>query len=192
MWVLFIIVAAAALLIFALSRVRVVLFVEYCGGKLVLKLSLGLAFGLLPVSARAEYAKGRIRYSLPWAEVDESIESFVKNIAGIKKEKEKRWITIPVRRILSSFRIAKFRLKSTIGVQDAAKCALLCGLVQGALYALLAPLDWKAGAYPVIEVIPAFNRRVFSLKLEGIAWFLPAQIIFEGNQKASFKASAGG
>ena len=88
MWVLFIIVAAAALFIFVFSRVRVVVFAEYTGGKLVLKLSLGLVFGLLPVSARAEYANGRISYSLPWVEVDESFESFIKNIASIKKEKE--------------------------------------------------------------------------------------------------------
>jgi hypothetical protein len=189
MWAFFI---ALVLFLFAFSRVRIVFFAEYVDGKLILKLSLGLAFGLIPLHAQVEYARGRVHYSLPWIEVEESFERFVEDISKAKKTIESGKIRFPIRRVLSRSHLAKFRLKSTIGVHNAATCALLCGLFQGALYALLAPFDWKAGAYPVIEVVPAFNRREFSLKLEGIAWFLPAQIIFEGNHNTSFNASAGG
>ncbi|MGI6192607.1 MAG: DUF2953 domain-containing protein [Christensenellales bacterium] len=114
------------------------------------------------------------------------------DIKNAKSTIENGKIRLPVRRILARSHLAKFKLKSTIGVQNAAACALLCGLFQGIVYALLAPLKWKEGSYPVVDVIPAFNRNEFSLKLEGIAWFVPAQIIFEGNRKASFNASAGG
>ena len=189
MWPFFI---AVVLLLFALSRVRIVIFAEYAGGRLILKLSLGLAFGLIPLYAKAEYAHGRVHYSLPWIEVEESLERFMDDIKNAKSTIENGKIRLPVRRILARSHLAKFKLKSTIGVQNAAACALLCGLFQGIVYALLAPLKWKEGSYPVVDVIPAFNRNEFSLKLEGIAWFVPAQIIFEGNRKASFNASAGG
>jgi len=189
MWAFFVLVA---LLLFAFSRVRIAFFAEYAGGRLALKLSLGLAFGLVPLYAKAEYARGRVRYELPWVEVDESLERFLEDIQHARSTLKGGKVRFPLRRILARTRIARFILRSTIGVQDAAACALLCGLFQGALYALLAPLDWKKGAHPVVEVVPAFNRREFSLKLEGIAWILPAQIIFEGNHKASLNVSAGG
>lgn len=192
MWAIIILAVVAALFLLAFSRVKVIITAEYNSGKFTFQLALGLASGYLPLKAKFQYSNGRINYSLPWVLVDESLERLIEEVKIIKVKKEKRKIIIPVKKIMSSLRPAKFKLVSTIGLHDAAQCAILCGLVQGILYALLAPLDWKDGSYPIIEVTPSFNKNEFSLKLEGIAWFLPAQIIFEGNRETSLNASAGG
>jgi len=191
MWTL-VFAIAVILLISAFITTKLTFEAEYSEGSLRLFFSIGLLWGILPFSAELRYEKGRIQYSLPWVSVDESARLFLKELKKIKRKGRKEARSLPYKKILSAIFISRLDFNCIIGVKDAACCAILCGLIQGALYAALAPLNWKRGSFPNISVVPAFNRDAFSLKLEGIALLMPAQIISVGRKKDSYKVSAGG
>ena len=103
-----------------------------------------------------------------------------------KKKKQKRinagkWL---IKMILLSIRLEKWNFDCRLGLPDAAQCALLCGSVEGMLEALLAPVPLEKNCSIRNRVTPCFNCWEFSLHLEGMIFFHPAQSILANRKYA--------